>query len=259
MLITPRESELLRNLLHHGGMATSALIADFLSIPIQEARSVANSLVDRGWLVLVPLRILRGKTLYYQISRRSARYFDAPNAAAARYTRRDESCLQGLARFWFRASHPDMHFFCGLEEIAAVFNQNHIALPLVQRGYISETVVSTSIGICIYAFPALDHTLPDFVKSTFIRYSNQISKVRLGFVIDERRQHQLEGILEMFSQAAFETGEEDEIALLNEQMQNAESEMDRLQIERKLSKLKLSEPQFSVNNFLCPTITHKAY
>lgn len=258
MLITQRESDLLRNLLHHGGVATSSLIAEFLAIPIQEARAIAKNLVDRGWLVLLPLKILRGNTLYYQISRRSARYFDVPNAAAARYTRRDESCLQGLVRFWFRATYSQGQFCSGIEEVRKVFSRHDLELPFHQHRYISETVIVNHSEICIYAVPALDHVLTDFVKSIFMRYSTMISKVKIGFVIEEKRSDQLEKILDMFCQSAFKNESVNDVAKLQEDIKNAQSDFERVQLQYQLQQIHDNE-ETGLDNFLSETIIHDLY
>lgn len=256
MLMTERESELLRNLLHHGGVATSGLVAQFLSISIQEARLLAKSLVDRGWLVLTPLKILRGNTLYYQVSRRSARYFGIPNAAAARYTRRDESCLQGLVRFWFRSTY-NYQFKTGIEDITECFDRKQMNGPITEHGYISETIIEDSDGVYAYAFPALDHVLSNFVKSTIIKYSSQIQKIKIGFVIDSRRMNQLENILDMVMESTSHSICDAEIISLKEKIMRAESEMERVQLERRLNKI---NSDFGLMpNFLSKTIVHDLF
>lgn len=258
MLLTERETHLLHELLHHGGITTATLVARFLGITAQEARPIINGLVDRGWLVYAPITLLRGATKYFQISRRSAKFFNVPNAAASRYTKREESCLQGLSRFWFRAEHSDLQFYSGVNAITLAF-ADHCPGTVYQPRYVAETIARDNDGICIFAFPSFDHALLNFVRSTLVKYSPYLQSVRIGFVIEEARKDQLEKILAALRQITSSPSTYEEVRRLEREIEAAESTLERIQLESKLKRLKNQANDSQPSNFALPLVTHSLF
>lgn len=262
MLLTPREHEFLWTLLNHGGITSAALAGHLLNISVADARVLLCGLVDRGWLVCAPIKLLRGRTRYFQISRRTARYFEQPNCAAARYTQRDETALRGLVRFWFRTTFYDRKFSTGREEISAAFSFFGLQVPAHQSGTISEAICLNENRLEIYAFPPLDRTLYDYLKSTVIRYSSVLGRARLGFVIEARREPQLREILEAFGASAFPYEEEEKISQIERQLKEAESSIDRIKLERQLQELRSHMAQESdpkLGALFLSTVVHSMY
>ncbi|WP_155989701.1 hypothetical protein RG903_05050 [Thermithiobacillus tepidarius DSM 3134] len=230
-ILNEKEEGLLRAALHHGGVLSAALAARLLDCSPQFARRLLARLGELDLLAPVYLSGLPGGTLHLAPTRRAARFFGHPNAAAARTDRSETDLLRGLARFWFRASHPlanGERFLDGGREIAAEFAAREIPVPTLGmragdpgRARFSETVIAAAESLQVYAFPPV-HAAPEtVVRGTLARFADALGSVRIGFVIERRRAPLLAHALAAFGaieQLAPKTPESDRLAELREQL-----------------------------------------
>lgn len=196
-ILNEKEEGLLRAALHHGGVLSAALAARLLDCSPQFARRLLARLGELDFLAPVYIAGLPGATVHLAPTRRAARFFGHPNAAAARADRSEADLLRGLARFWFRASQPlenGARFLDGGREIAAEFDAREIPLPALGlragdpgRARFSETLIASAEGLLVYGFPPI-HTAPEtVVRGTLSRFADALGSVRIGFVIERRR------------------------------------------------------------------------
>ena len=190
----PDAMRLLSGLLYHGGFCTVQLAAAALDLPVPETRRVIGELVALGYLRKVFLLRAHDATSYFQITRRASRLLGHPAPNCARSDPSDSQILRGCVRFWFssrmRAESEDLLS----DEVArAYFYQNDLIVP--NRWPVGDSYILTPAGLQVWTFPGADQQLDAFVKQSFLRYSDDLDKLKIGFVINSKRAVKLAEIL----------------------------------------------------------------
>ena len=191
---TPAAMQLLSNLLFHGGFCTAHLAAAALDLPIPETRKIIGELVALGYVRKVFLLRAHDASNYYQITRRASRMLGHPAPNCARSDPSDSQILRGCVRFWFssrmRAEDEDLLS----DDVArSYFYANEMIVP--NRWPVGDSYILTSAGLQVWTFPGADQQLDAFVKQSFLRYADDLDKLKIGFVIDSKRAVKLAEIL----------------------------------------------------------------
>lgn len=211
--ITPAAMRLLSALLLNGGFCTAQLAAACLSLPVSEARKLLAELSALGYVRKVFLLRAHDASNYFQITRRASRMLGHPAPNCARSDPADSQILRGVARFWhsctLMASPPEGGTILSERAAEGYFWEHKLTVP--PRYPVGDTYVETPHGLQIWFYPGPNQTLSTAVKQAFLRYGDDLDKVKIGFVIDRKRAAELAEIL---SEIAGETVEiESETAL----------------------------------------------
>ena len=208
---TPAAMQLLSNLLFHGGFCTAHLAAAALSLPVPETRKVIGELVALGYLRKVFLLRAHDASNYYQITRRASRMLGHPAPNCARSDPSDSQILRGCVRFWFSSRLRDENEDLLSDDVArSYFYANEMIVP--NRWPVGDSYILTTTGLQAWTFPGADQHLDAFVKQSFLRYSDDLDKLKIGFVINSKRAVELAEILsELTGETQETTSKIDEI------------------------------------------------
>lgn len=246
--ITLDAMRLLSALLLNGGFCTVALAAAALDLPIPETRKIIGELVALGYLRKVFLLRAHDASNYFQITRRAARMLGHPAPNCARSDPADSQILRGMTRFWFA--------FCSvpstIEEGQGLLTEHLAHTYMIEKGMtvpprfpVGDTYIEAPEALHVWFFPGPDQSLTAAVKQAFLRYSDDLDKVKVGFVIDRKRAPELAEILseiagepvEIKSETALKSADlEAEIATLRARFAAA-SAMEKASIQSQIQRL----------------------
>lgn len=270
---------LLSALLGHGGFCTAALAASFLSLPVPAARKVIGELFGLGYIRKVFLLRARDASNCYQITRRASRMLSHPAPNCARSDPSDAQILRGLVRFWFAFCHVPQGIKDGeallTEALALAFLLGN-GMTVPPRWPVGDDYIETPCGLHIYFAFGPNQSLAAALKQTFLRYSDDLDKVKIGFIIDRNRLPELLKILEEITGESIEVEAEigqipdainAEIAGLQARFATAgaiekagiQSQICKLEAQKSAPVVKKSASAGGLSGLILPVVVHDFY
>lgn len=206
---TPEAHKLLSRLLNFGGFCTYQTASSALRLPLAEAKKAVGELYAHGLVRKVSLLRPRDSTVHFQATRRGAELYGMHAPSCTRSGAADSQILRGLTRFWLSTSHFPANLRDGegllTDTLArAAFDFGSLTLPASWPS--GDAYIETPDSLHAYFIIAPRQTLDAAVRQAFLRYADDLGRVKLGFVIDQKRAHDLQKIL------AEMTGDEAETA-----------------------------------------------
>ena len=201
---------LLAQMLAYGGFTTYSTASAALHLPLAEAKKTVGELLAHGLIRKVSLLRPRDSTVYFQATRRGAELNKMHAPSCTRSGATDSQILRGLARFWLSTSYFSPDRLAAGEGLLtdslarAAFDFGGLTLPATWPT--GDAYVETPGALHAHFIIAPAQALDAAVKQAFLRYVDDLGRVKLGFVIDQKRAAGLQKILEEM------TGDEPESA-----------------------------------------------